>query len=523
MDLQLELRLDRRTDEMNLEARIPAEILSEIFHLLCDEPIALEKLENSLCFDGFPWAVGQVCLRWRTTFLSHPPLWTSLSLHNPSGNRSAAHFAEMNRRSAIYLKRSGQLPLALTVSISSDTPILTTWKTLVSCSNRWRSADIELPTGTAIDNALLECRGRIPILESLKICQSGLERMGCYNVFEIAPHLTKLDLELYNGWTGTSIRFPWAQLTTLGLTLSYVSPGFAASDNELRAFLLQLQNVEELHFAIDFDSSHGDFKFPPVRLTRLRSLDLSVGLASFVFSWFELPLLERLWLDYQYLDEDGLAPESEACGKELLSLVDRSSCRIRQLILESCCDGRAHTIMKTLASVEEFYIVDLVQLSGIVRDIADSDGCIYLPKMRALHVKCCPGHFGMLVADLSHLLKVRSKESTVLSTLDTAPLESLTIRVDWGNCVEPCCVPNRSESRTQVDGALQAMSSWPSFSLTNVHRNQSNKRSVTLKVHALAAGTLIDLTLYYPNWDNRFIEEHRRCHSVLDNMRAIVI
>ena len=185
------------THGMNPEARIPAEILSEIFHLLCDEPIALEQLENSSCFHDFPWAVGQVCGRWRTAFLSHPPLWTSFSLCNPFPDPSAAYFAEMNRRSAIYLKRSGQLPLALIIAIDTDTSILTTWKMLVSCSNRWRNAGILVPsTGTIIGDALLECRGRFPILESLTICKPGYKYTGCHDIFEIAPHLTELNLEL---------------------------------------------------------------------------------------------------------------------------------------------------------------------------------------------------------------------------------------------------------------------------------------------------------------------------------------
>ena len=131
------------TTGMSPETRIPAEILSEIFHLLCDEPMALEELKNSSCFDDFPWAVGQVCWRWRTAFLSHPPLWTSLSLRNPFLNPSAAYIAEMNRRSAIYLKRSGQLPLALTIGLSGD-DVIAIWKLLLSCSNRWRKADIRL-------------------------------------------------------------------------------------------------------------------------------------------------------------------------------------------------------------------------------------------------------------------------------------------------------------------------------------------------------------------------------------------
>jgi len=65
--------------------------------------------------DGFPWVIGQVCRRWRAAFLSHPPLWTILSLRD--GDFSPASLAEMERRTAIYLKRSGQLPLTILVTV----------------------------------------------------------------------------------------------------------------------------------------------------------------------------------------------------------------------------------------------------------------------------------------------------------------------------------------------------------------------------------------------------------------------
>ena len=64
------------------------------------------------------------------------------------------------------------------------------------------------------------------------------------------------------------------------------------------------------------------------------------------------------------------------------------------------------------------------------------------------------------------------------------------------------------------------MASWPSFSVTYVHGYQSKRQSITVNAHALAAGTLIDLTFYFPN-SLCFIEEYNICHSVLENMCAV--
>lgn len=178
--------------------------------------------------------------------------------------------------------------------------------------------------------------------------------------------------------------------------------------------------------------------------------------------------------------------------------------------------------METLASVEELYVKNLSSFPNIIWVISNR---MYLPKMQVLQVDCCPGCFGKLAADLSHLLEVRSKESTVLLAWATAPLERITIRVDWIKRDGPCRAALSCESRTQlVESALQVMSTWPSLSVTNVHRDQSNKQSISLIVHALAAGTLINLAFYYPNSDSDdFMEEYCRCHSILEKMCAVVI
>ena len=96
-------------------------------------------------------------------------------------------------------------------------------------------------------------------------------------------------------------------------------------------------------------------------------------------------MLEHLWLDYCNCSNDN----SDACQKELSSLIDRSSCRIRQLTLECFFGKVARRIMKTLANVEEFYIKHLVLHPRIVRKIAYS---FYMPKIRVLQVNCCPGY-----------------------------------------------------------------------------------------------------------------------------------
>ena len=437
---------------MNLETRIPAEILSEIFHFLCDEPIDLGKLENSSCLARFPWAAGQVCRHWRMAFLSYPVLWTCLLLQlDPRDDHpSAAYLAEMKRRSAIYLKRSGQLPLTITIYTGTDTiesPIVTICNMLLSCANRWRKADIVLPLASSVnDDALLEWRGRMPILESLGVTMSAFEDSEKYlNVFEIAPRLTELNLRSYYGCTGRWM-FPWKQLTKLRFYTYHVwfTHGTVA---ELRAFLSQLQNVDELGFAFD-DEAVQYLCCPPVHLPRLRFLETLI-LYPEVLSWFQVPSLEHLSLGDS---EDGRA-DPYHFRDEILSLIDRSSCRIRQLTVQCCNIEQIHSLMETLANIEELYIKNPSErgvTAPVIRTIAESNDYTYLRNLRVLQVKSFQG-VEEFVRDLSFLVGARIILEA--SDYDIVIVEESVIEDFFG------------ESRT-LESILEAMSRLPSFPQT---------------------------------------------------------
>ena len=228
---------------------IPIEI--RIFLLLCEYPIAIHALDNRLRFDGFPWAVGQVSRRWREVFLSYPHLWTSLSLHDAGVDAYLDSFAEMNRRTTLYLERSGQLPLTITVSVHS-TEIKqfprAAWRSLLSCSNRWKMAYLFMGHERSTIDDLLECRNQISMLESMDL--SMLATMDEFetldSAFAVAPRLTELKLE----HVGQNYRwvFPWSQLKKLRIAIIL---------NE--AVLSQLQNVEVLRFLSHYGSRLPNF------------------------------------------------------------------------------------------------------------------------------------------------------------------------------------------------------------------------------------------------------------------------
>ena len=500
---------------MNVASRVPTEMLCEIFLLLCDEPIALHELNNKLLFHEFPWAVGQVCRDWRWAFLSYPALWSTFSFEAPHPQLfipSDNYTAEMNRRMAIYLKRSKHQPLSIVVRIwnrFSKSVDATIWGMLLSCSDRWKKATLDIESESII-NGLFGRRTKMSILESLTIVIYHLQDHKYGTAFEIAPHLTKLNLgcgETRDGAIGTleTRSFPWAQLTKL--TIDPACVDFTNSDT-LRTFLLQIQNVEELHLTVLFANPYSDydvFPCPPVRFSRLKLFEVSITILSF----FEAPLLEHLLV----CDGD----ERDAYGEEISSFVQRSSCHIRRLTLRRCTANAAHDITKVLAHVEELYIEQFAD-----ERTTDFVGTICLPDLRLLEVSCCPGNFDDVVLVASRLFSTRSGKSSFASASPSVvPLKRLVISVDWDDCRCGSChvLDNGSET---IDKALSRMCLWPSFSVMRLH---NNSWGWTLTVRASVAGAqLVDLFIQYPNdsdalADQYYYEQSRRHISILESKR----
>ncbi|KAF8347422.1 hypothetical protein F5887DRAFT_31009 [Amanita rubescens] len=432
---------------MSSDITIPTEVLCDIFHLLCDAPIALHDLKNESHFHEFPWAVGQVCRHWRGAFLSYTHLWTSFAL-KPGTFNNPAYFVEMNRRATIYLERSGEQPLTIVVSmLCSDTKKFpkTVWGMLLSCLKRWKKADLVLGYGSALDE-LLRCRGYMSSLESLKmsIPDEDFIVLKHYNAFQVTPHLTELDLvcpEYAATW-----QFPWAQLTKLKLAAYCEEFNEDLDNNILWGVLFQLKNIEELTIITPFNY---DRWYPPslpiILLPCLRLLETTLAFAP-IFSWFTAPLLEHLHIHGHI--EVGIPQHIEPYEREIVSLIQRSSCHIRRLAFESYCSTEEmRVVMKALDSVEELSI-DACPLIPIIQEITGLDDYIYLPKLQVLQVtRNVWSHVEKIVASFSQLLEARGM-GLPLASQDIVPLEKLVLRL------------------TIMEGKwpelLEAMRGWPS-------------------------------------------------------------
>ena len=255
----------------NAPKTIPSEILCEIFQLLCSKPISLHVLDNSSCSGEFPWAVGQVCKRWREVFLSYPHLWTSLYLrHHSTDIVGVDRLHEMTRRTLLYLERSKQLRLTVTVR-SCYTALIeyfprTTWKLILSCSERWERADLVLYHEPAILD-LLRCK--MPIVKSLRL-RAVLLYAPYFRLYNPFTSLTELDLLGSFG----ALTFTWSQLTKVKISLS--DDQFIGI-KMLETFLSRLQNVEELRVGqVDVWHMDDDRNQRSIRLASLRLLAVPI-------------------------------------------------------------------------------------------------------------------------------------------------------------------------------------------------------------------------------------------------------
>jgi hypothetical protein len=377
-------------------------------------------------------------------------LWTSFALK--PGRFDAADFVEMNRRAAIYLERSGQQPLTIVVSMPcswTEKFPKTVWRMLLSFLKRWEKADLVLRRGAA-RNELLRCRGYMSSLKSLRMSIPNSTALKNYNTFKVAPHLTELDLA-HRGYTATW-QFPWAQLTKLKITASCTEFNHSYSNN-LWGVLFQLENIEELHIITSFGHVTPPSPLPIILLPGLRLLEISLPFAM-IFSWFTAPLLEHLHI--QSISSANYLHHDQPYKRELMYLIQHSSCHIRRLVLENCRMEEMRIMMEALASVEELSI-NYLKSFAIIQDIARLDGCIYLPKLQVLQMTC---KFGCgknaltilenAITGFSCLLEAR-RRGLSLASHDIVPLEKFVLRL------------NLSLQGKWPDKVLEVVHSRPSF------------------------------------------------------------
>lgn len=412
---------------------MPNETLCEIFQLLCNEPITLHVLQNASKFNKFPWAVGLVCKRWRAVFLSHSRLWTSFYLQECTLN--VRYIAEMDRRTALYLERSGHLPLTIIVhqhDIAKNTNLpSSTWKILWSFANHWKTAELILTYPGCIVNNLRRCTREMQSLESLEIQYPDV---ASFDVFKNAPHLVEVNLIRPRAINIES--FPLNQIRRFLMLLEANRDQIQNLYSNLREF----SNIEELRLLISYlyVVTIEVPQYPSVHLPRLRLLQVSHP--SFL-SWIDAPVLK-------YLHAEDCYNEFSRCHQGFLPFIQPSCRHIRQLTLERCFPRTLFSFMKVFTHLDNlsFFGAPVRVVCSIIEAVAKFE--FWPPDLRVLEVACLTeiSTSSLLVKAIFSLLEIWNGGSRVRT-----PLEKLVVQMNW----------NHQEGASSLGAMKEA--SWPSF------------------------------------------------------------
>lgn len=178
--------------------RIPPELLQEIFiHITV--PWTYSR------WNTIPWALSQVCRRWRTTALSVSSLWSRLPtiyLHKKTSCSYAAQIREL-------LLRSRDAPISFYLYAPfkelNSHPII---DALVLHSDRWQTVAIDSTTPTIF--AFKGIKGRLSSLRTLSLEVWRQTDPVVFDMFEDAPQLREVSLD---GPFPGEVRLPFSQLT----------------------------------------------------------------------------------------------------------------------------------------------------------------------------------------------------------------------------------------------------------------------------------------------------------------------
>ncbi|KAF8149352.1 hypothetical protein B0H34DRAFT_183332 [Crassisporium funariophilum] len=185
--------------------RIPSELLEEIFRHYVTwsaNPWRRHASQKDL-----PWALTQVCQRWRAIALGVPSFWSHIPTINlPDRRRKMQSTIKFLNE---LLTRSGDAPLTFDIYAAFqdyDThPVL---DALVHHSERWQVVTIE-STCTTI-NALQKSRGRLSSLRKLSLDINRNPGTSVIDFFKDAPRLREVDIA---GLYPQAFFLPWSQLT----------------------------------------------------------------------------------------------------------------------------------------------------------------------------------------------------------------------------------------------------------------------------------------------------------------------
>ncbi|RDB22905.1 hypothetical protein Hypma_009826 [Hypsizygus marmoreus] len=308
--------------------RIPAEIISYIFSQVVQDIFYFSD-EGWMSLDTTkePWTLAQISHSWRAAALGHQEIWSYVKIDIKVLKTKCAPEPSLAALQCC-LRRSGTHALSIYFK-DSHPPATPRVKellcALVPHSRQWKVVRFSISFEDL--GLLMPVRGHLPLLHSLAVFVYGFTTSGDVNIFEIAPQLREVSLEMYAPYT--QLLLPWPQLTTIF--------GWRARD---MSFLRQATSLEGCSLVFDaWDTP--SILVPPIQIPLLRRLQLDL---EYPLAGLTAPALEDLNIRGVFL-------RPTLSLRHVTAFVHRSSCSLRSLLFHYITMEDEFDIMPLLDSV----------------------------------------------------------------------------------------------------------------------------------------------------------------------------
>lgn len=202
--------------------KAPHEIIGEIF-----THVGNGKVSVPIHVDEFPWALGQVCSRWRQILHSTPGLWTSVEISHRRLNEGWPTWLKHAEATldAIILRRNG--PISFTFPETYRNYKVPTLELVFPRLSHLKGLTIERLFYEDFQKVMCLPPGSFPSLETLDFCIGGFrvaELPARYNtsLFKVAPNLRRVSIDFndIHPIPAPAISLPLTQLISLCISQS---------------------------------------------------------------------------------------------------------------------------------------------------------------------------------------------------------------------------------------------------------------------------------------------------------------
>ncbi|KAK1227780.1 hypothetical protein PQX77_009206 [Marasmius sp. AFHP31] len=467
--------------------RLPGELWAEIFtHCLPDDYLPVRSTAEA------PLALTAICRSWREVVLNTPRLWTSLHLYLPNPSRSSPSddFVSllnlMKEGYELWLKRSGSLPLYLSLAAEPGYDYSDFTEIMAKYSRRWKSIRLSHLPASALAPFDALSKEDLPLLEDFEE-DAIMEREARLNPNQYppafmhavgaSPSLRRLHITAPAESTPLSLPIHWATLRLLELRLPFsVTPGIESipfmhllveSCPLLSECILTIQNnmIIPTHSNGPVQSKHwNQLRRLNLELTGWCSEDFESSVNR-IFESLTTPALTHLSFTLTVLYPLGTDDNIERLyptDKDLpfRNFIARSQCILESLKLTMPLGDGFYGTLDNLTSLttlslssptwnEQLYPRDpsfLSHLGAVIQTLMPSEESIRYPNVERLAFRPCTPRHALALVDLIESrarvarLKcfaadfgiVLPRNARILeSALELVKSKDLGIKIDW--------------------------------------------------------------------------------------------